>query len=155
MIRKVKMDLSSQKKNAAQILGCSKKKIVFDPDSLDEIKEAITKVDLRNLIKKKKIMLRNVKRQSKVRSRIRKKQRQKGRRRGFGSRKGKKTSRLGRKRKWINKIRTQRILLKSLRDKKKVVRKDYRDLYLKAKGGFFRSKKHIMLYLEENKLIQK
>lgn len=145
------MKLGPQKKNAAQILKCSEKKIVFDPSRLDEVKEAITKEDMRDLIKKKIIKLKKTKEISKVRSRIRKKQRQKGRQRGFGSRKGKR--RKG-KRDWINRIRVQRRLVKGLRNTGKISKKDYRNLYLKAKGGFFRSKRHIKLYIEENKLLK-
>jgi len=149
------MDLKKKKKMAAELLKCSKKKIVFDTNSLDEIKEAITKIDIKNLMKKKKIMLKDTKRKSNVRARIRKIQRRKGRQRGFGSRKGKKTARLSRKRIWINRIRIQRWLLKKLRNDKSIDNKIYQDLYLKAKGGFFRSRKHIMFYLDENRLLIK
>lgn len=52
------------------------------------------------------------------------------------------------------KIRNQKNLLKSLRDKSLITRKNYRILFRKAKGGFFRSKRHIEIYLAEHKLIQ-
>jgi len=45
--------------------------------------------------------------------------------------------------------------LKDLRDKDLVTKKDYHELYLKSKGGFFRSKRHIKLYLEEHRLIKR
>jgi ribosomal protein L19E len=36
-----------------------------------------------------------------------------------------------------------------LKEKKIIDDKLYRELYLKSKGGFFRSKRHIKIYLEE------
>ena len=150
--KKEKMELKFQKDLAAQILKCSRKKIIFDPTRLSDIKESITKADIRDLIKKKVIKLKKFKESSKVRARIRKEQKKRGRQKGFGSRKGKKKKG---KREWINKIRVQRRLLKSLREEKKINKKSYRNLYLKAKGGFFRSKRHVMLYIEENKLLKK
>ena len=46
----VKMNLIVQKRIAADILGCSKKRVVFDQERLSDIKEAITKADLRGLV---------------------------------------------------------------------------------------------------------
>jgi len=143
------MRLDNQKRLVAQILKCSKKRVKFDPDRLSDIKEAITKADIRNLIKDKAIMKIAKKGVSRVRVRKRLVQRRKGKQSGPGSRKGSRGARLPGKREWINKIRTQRGLLKKLKDKKIIDKKLYRDLYLKAKGGFFRSKRHIKLFLEE------
>ena len=42
-----------------------------------------------------------------------------------------------------------------VRDKEKLTKTDYRSLYLKAKGGFFRSIRHLKLYMEEHKMIKK
>ena len=44
------MELKIQKRLAAQILKCSQHKIVFDNSKLKDIKEAITKVDIKTLI---------------------------------------------------------------------------------------------------------
>lgn len=143
------MKLDNQKRLAAQILKCSKKRIRFDPDRLSDIKEAITKVDIRGLIKDKAIIKIAVRGSSRGRARKRLAQRRKGKQRGEGSRKGSRGARLPAKREWINKVRTQRDLLKKLREKKVIDDKLYREFYLKLKGGFFRSRRHIKLYLEE------
>ena len=80
------MELKSQKRIAAQILKCSKKKVVFDVNSLNEIKEAITKADIRNLLKKRVIRFNtNKKEKSNIKSRIRKEQKKKNRQKGDGS----------------------------------------------------------------------
>ena len=104
----IKMELKLQKRLAAQILKCSPKKVRFDPERLQDIKETITKADIASLIKDKAIKKRDSKSTSKVRIRKRKQQKRKGRRKGFGSRKGRKTAKLSRKSSWINKIRVQR-----------------------------------------------
>ena len=143
------MKVNNQKRLAAQILKCSKKRIRFDPNRLSDIKEAITKVDIRGLIKDKVITKIPAKGVSRGRARKRLVQRRKGKQKGEGSRKGSRGARLPRKREWINKIRAQRELLKKLKEKKIIDDKLYRELYLKSKGGFFRSKRHIKLYLEE------
>jgi len=143
------MKLDNQKRLAARILKCSKKRVRFDPDRLEDIKEAITKIDIKGLIKDnaiRKIAARGV---SRGRARKRLVQRRKGKQRGEGSRKGSRGARLSKMREWINKVRTQRLLLGELKDRKIIDDKLYRELYSKSKGGFFRSRRHIKLFLEE------
>ncbi len=141
-----------QKRLAAEILKCSPKRIVLDSTKLGEIKEAITREDVRQMIESGAITKLQKQGVSKARHRKALMQKRKGRRKGPGSKKGKKTSRLGKKEAWMKKIRLQRKFLSEMRDKKIIGKKAYRDLYLKSKGGFFRSKRHIALYMEEHKL---
>ena len=61
--------LKLQKRLAASILGCSEKRIVFDTDRLEDIKEAITKLDIRSLIADKAIKAKPIKGVSRVRAR--------------------------------------------------------------------------------------
>ncbi len=144
-----------QKKLAAQILNCSPKKIRLDPDRLEDIKGSITKADIRSLIIDGAIYKVKKKGPSIGRSRHKKKKKSKGRRKGFGSRKGRKYAKESRKSRWINRIRNQKSLLKSLREKEHITKQVFRDLYLKAKGGFFRSRGHLKLYMQEHKLLKK
>ncbi|MEM2121569.1 MAG: 50S ribosomal protein L19e [Candidatus Woesearchaeota archaeon] len=146
------MNLKSKKRIAAKVLGCSPKRVVFNPERLEEIKEALTREDIRALVKDGAIIKKPKKSNSSFRIKKIKKQKAKGRRKGYGSRKGKKTARLPKKEAWMNKIRAQRALLKRLKEKKLISNETYRDLYLKAKGGFFRSRSHIITYLKDNKL---
>ena len=53
------------------------------------------------------------------------------------------------------KIRSLKAMLKVLRDKGMIETATYRNLYMKAKGGFFRSKRHLRLYVDEQGLIKK
>ncbi len=146
------MKLKIQKRLAAYILKCSPKRIAFDKERLDEIKESITKADIKSLIKDKAIIRTPVKGISRVRAKKRKLQKRKGRQKGAGSRKGKRTARLSKKDKRISTIRIQRDFLKNLREKGVISRNIYQNLYRKSKGGFFRSKRHIKMYIEENRL---
>jgi len=45
--------------------------------------------------------------------------------------------------------------LKELREKSLIDKKIYRDTYRKSKGGFFRSRRHIKIYMDENNLWSK
>jgi len=144
------MQLKIQKRLAAQLLKASENDIWLDSNRLDEIKESITKVDIKSLIKDKAIKSKKTRGISRHRARERKIQKSKGRRRGSGSIKGSKGARLNKKRKWINVIRIQRRFLQNLRDKNVIDKSYYRSLYMKSKGGFFRSKRHIKLFIEEH-----
>ncbi|MBW2999538.1 50S ribosomal protein L19e [Candidatus Woesearchaeota archaeon] len=147
------MKLVVQKRLAAEIMKCSQKRVWFDEEKLADIKEAITRADLKSLVNSGLIMEKPPKSISKVRTRARKLQKAKGRQKGAGRRKGKKTARLPKKTAWKNKIRVQRELLKSLRDKGNITSQVYQTLYSKSKGGFFRSKRHIKIFIKEQGLL--
>lgn len=131
-------------------MKCGENRVKFDESSLEEIKEAITKKDIRILVNKGIISRKRLLNTSRFHARSTRVQKNSGRRRAAGSRKGKKTARTPPKRAWINKIRLQRRLLKSLRDGKMIGSLDYHQLYMKSKGGYFRSKNHLKTYLQEH-----
>ncbi|HDN73692.1 50S ribosomal protein L19e [Archaeoglobales archaeon] len=143
------MNLNLQRRLAANLLKCGKNRVWFDLSSLDEISTAATKEDIRELIEKGLIKRKPLVGSSKARIRKKRMQKRKGRRRGHGSRKGKRTARMPRKRLWILKIRAIRRRLKHLRDTGKIDRRTYRILYRKAKGGEFRSVAHLNSYINQ------
>lgn len=147
--------MNSKKILAGKLLKASPSKVVFASDALSDIQKAITRSDMRGLIAIGKVSLRRSNQQSRGRARKLAVQKSKGRRSGRGSRKGAKYASVSRKELWMQKIRTQRKFLKELRSKELLTPSDYRNLYQKSKGGYFRNKRHIKLYLDENKLIQK
>lgn len=149
------MNLQVQKRLAAQILKCSPKRIVFDEHSLEDIKEAITKRDIKSLIADKIIQSKPARGISKASTRKNKNQKRKGLQKGQGSRKGKPTARVSKKENWMNKIRVQRTFLKNLKEKQLIDNKTFTTIMARAKGGFFRNRKHLKGYLEENKLFKK
>ena len=149
------MMLKLQKRLAAQVLKTSAKNIRINPESQADVKEAITKADIRSLINKGAIVAKPITSISRGRIRKAKEQKKKGRRKGHGSRKGKFGARLERKTEWVSRIRTQRKFLNELKEKNIITNKSFRELYSKSKGGFFRSKRHIKLYIEEHGIANK
>ncbi len=148
------MELNVQKRLSAGIFKCSPKRVVFDTERLADIKEAITKSDLRSLIEQGVIRSLPARGVSRSRGRINLNQKRKDKRKGHGSRKGAAGARTSRKRTWVNKVRLQRRYIKSLRAAKAVEQKEFVDIYKKIKGGFFRSKRHMELYLAEKGILK-
>jgi len=148
------MNLKTQKRIAADILKVGINRVKFDSEKLSEIKEAITKSDMRSLIGEGLVSKRPFLSQSKARARKIKEQKKKGNRKGPGSRKGTKNARLRSKTIWVTKIRVLRRFLKELKGKSMLESGDYRNLVLKSKGGFFRSRRHLKLYINEHKLVK-
>ncbi len=146
---------TAQRRLAADILKAGSTRVKFDPAKMSDIKEAITREDVKKLIKNGAIYKIQKQGISQYRARKIKIQKSKGRQKGAGSRKGSPFSRLGRKRAWILRVRVQRRFLKDLKQKKLVSSQAYSDVYQKIKGGYFRSRRHIKLYLEERNLFTK
>ena len=144
--------MKTQRRLAADILDTSPKHIKFNPNKLEDVEDAISREDVRQLIDEGTIFEKHHNAQSKAHARHLKKQKSKGRRRGRGSIKSGQNAREPRKKRWMKKIRSQRKLLKQLKQNERIDNKTYRELYNKAKGGYFRSKRHIKLYLEQNEL---
>ncbi len=149
------VNLTLQRRLAAQIMKCAPKKVSFDTESLTEIKESITKADIKGLIGTGVISIKSSHESSRGRARAKLGQKRKGLQKGQGSRKGTANARLNKKETWINKIRKLRELLKALKAKGLISNKVYRNLANKAKGGFFRSQRHMKTYLNEHNLIIK
>jgi len=134
---------------AAEILGVGESRIWIDPKRLSEATEAVSKDDVRKLIKEGVIKVEQKKGNSRARWKVRHEQRKKGRRRGYGKRKGKATARQDPKEAWMHRIRKIRRYLKYLRDHEVIDRRTYRELYLKAKGGMFDSLSNLKTYMRE------
>ena len=149
------MKLNLQKKLAAQMLKCGVNRVKFDETRLTDIKEAIKKTDIRTLIKEGAISEKRLLNTSGFWSRKRKLQKSKGKQKGQGSRKGKKTARTNPKRAWMNKIRLQRSYIKTLKNKELITIESYHQLYAKSKGGFFRSLRHLKMYVQEHSITKK
>ncbi|MBW2986700.1 50S ribosomal protein L19e [Candidatus Woesearchaeota archaeon] len=143
-----------QKRIAADAMKCSQKRVHLDPDKLTEVKEAITKADVRVLIKQGVIKEKPVKGISKARSKKIKQQKRKGRQKSGGSRKGKFSARANPKLVWMRSVRAQRKFLKELKDKDLLITGCFWELYRKSKGGFFRSIRHIKLFIKEKGLVK-
>lgn len=146
------MNISAQKRLAAEILKCGIHRVYVHPDYIDDVLMAITREDIKNLIKNKIIVKRTKVGVSRYRAKETKLKKQKGRSRGYGSRKGNKTARSPSKRNWINRIRPLRRELKKLRETDRIEVTTYRTLYMKAKGGAFNSVSTLHRYIDEHKM---
>ena len=147
-------DLSNQKRMAAAIMGCGVHRVWLDPEAADDIAVAITRADLRELIKKGSIAAAKPKGVSRGRARVRDVKRKYGHRKVQGSRKGTKGARNPRKDQWIKRIRALRARLKELRADGSLEKSTYCKIYRKAKGGEYRSVAHMESHLESQKLLK-
>ncbi len=142
------MDVSYQRRVAASILKCGLNRVWINPDHLDDVADAITREDIKELIDRNLIQKKQKKGISKGRARHLAAQKKKGRRKGPGSRKGKKHAEISKKERWMNTIRPIRGMLKELRDEGKINKHEYRRYYRRAKGGVYKSKAHLHLHLK-------
>lgn len=142
------MNLKNQRRVAAQLLKCGENRVWIDPNRLEDASDAITRGDVRTLIYSGAIAAKQKKGISRARTNYRKAQRAKGRRRGQGSRRGRKGARKPSKETWMQTIRPIRRKLKELRDAGKIDTATYREYYLKAKGGVFKSRPHLESHLK-------
>ncbi len=148
------MYLKMQRKMAAEIFKAGYHRVWFDEGDLEEIAGAVTREDIKRLINRGSIQLRQAKGISRARANKLMRQKEKGRRRGHGSRKGSQNSKVSSKRKWINTIRPIRKKLKELRSSGTIEPRVYRKTYLMAKGGMFRSRAYLESYLKEHKMMR-
>lgn len=148
------MDLSLQKRLASRVLGVGIKRVRIDPEAVSKVSAAITREDIRALVKDGSFVVKPVRGVSRARARAIQEQKRKRRRVGHGSRKGKKTARNPKKRNWITIIRPIRRRLAELREKGVIDRRTYRRLYGKAGGGLFRSLRHLDRYLHDHGLLK-
>jgi len=149
------MNLKPQKRMAAEILKCGENRVYFDPYLIEDISLAITREDIRNLIKQGVIHKKYKEGISKYRKNLKHQRKKKGKARGIGKRKGTKHARTPKKRAWIRRIRPIRRELKKLRDRKLITAVNYRKLYKNAKGGMFTSVAQLNRYIKEKEFIRR
>lgn len=138
------MNLAKKKQLAAALLNVGKNKIKFASDKLPEIKEAITKQDIRDLYKEGFITI-------KATAGKRKKTKRKTR---IGP--GKiRTKVKHRKRDYIRITRKLRNYLRELKNRGEIDRESYWETRKKVKRRYFKSKAYLKEYLEDMKKSKK
>ena len=137
------MQITNQKKMAAQLLKCGVNRIWIHPAFVDQISTAVQKDNIREFIEEGWIKAKPIKGTSRVRARHIAVQKAKGRRKGHGKRSGSANSRTPRKESWMRTIRSQRGTLVEMREEGTLESSQYRYYYRKAKGGSYRSLAHM------------
>ncbi len=135
------MNLRKKKELAAKSLGVGKNKIYFSPESLKEIKEAITKQDIKTLYEEGIIRIKPTPGRKKV---VRRK-----RRRGAGKIKMKIKHR---KQDYVKITRKLRSYLKALKNNNEISREVYYDTRKKIKMRAFKNMANFKEYLKSAKL---
>lgn len=148
------MDLKNQRRMASELLKCGVNRVWVDPNRSEDISDAITRADVRILINSGAIAARQKKGVSRGRAEFEKAQKRKGRQSGHGSRRGRKGARKPSKERWMQAIRPIRLKLKELRDTGKIDPATYRIYYLKAKGGVFKSRSHLISHLKSEDILK-
>lgn len=139
------MKLDKKKRLVARTLNLGLKRVKLDPDRHDELKEAITRQDIRDLVKTGVI-------------RVREKKGKKKGRKGKGGRRWGRKRRIKRKKKTMNRrisIDSIRKLRKYIRELKRQGRLDVRQFSMlgkKIKTRMFKSKAHFKSYLKNLKI---
>lgn len=150
------MNLKKQKQLVSRSLGVSPKRVKLStaPEHKKELQELISREGAKDLLSEGMITKLPPKGNSRTRANHIAAQKKKGRRSGHGSRRGTQNARFGDKDKWMVKIRALRLLLKKFKDDSRLETSTYRDLYRKAKGNYFRNKKHMLLFIEQKSLLK-
>lgn len=136
------MNLSNKKVMAAKVLKVGMNKVRIDPGNLERVVDAITKDDIRALIREGAIWVEPVKGISRGRTRTRRASKKK-RGRGSGSKKGASGARTPKKRSWVTKVRAIRNRLKKARERGDITGEVFDKLYLQIKGGQIKSVRHL------------
>jgi large subunit ribosomal protein L19e len=137
------MNLAGQRRLAAQIMKVGVGRVKFNPERQEEVSEALTRDDIRALIKSGAISKKPEVGVSRGRARARERQKKRGRGRGGGHRKGTAKARTPKKRAWISMIRAVRDELRKMRSNGEITPSEYRRLYVQAKGNLFTSRRHL------------
>lgn len=124
----------------------------MDPNRIEEAEAAITREEIRRLIHEKVIRPIPKKGVSRARARILHEKKKKGLRKGFGSRSGSPEALVPRKEIWIRRIRALRKRLRELKDDHSITERVYRQLYVMACSGSFKSAAELERYIDAHNL---
>lgn len=141
------MTLKFARRLAAELMDRGENAVRINPIALEKASKAMTREDVKRLIKDGSVYAIKKKHNLSKRSKLLRVKRAKGRRRGQGRRRGTDKARQGRR--WEKQVRSQRLLLRKLRSSGKLDRGSFRKYYLLIKGNSFPDKASLLLHLGE------
>lgn len=145
--------MNTVRRISSGMLGVGESKIRFKPDAVSKIAEALTREDVRSLIKDGSITAIERRGVSRIRGRARQVQKGKRRRTGHGSRRGTVSARKSGKETWMEKVRAQRRFLRESIANGSITKKDARRMYLMVKGNAFKGVKLLQLHAKDSNMI--
>ncbi|MCW4033851.1 MAG: 50S ribosomal protein L19e [Candidatus Bathyarchaeota archaeon] len=149
------MSLKSQRRLASEVMKIGESRVWIDPERIDYVESAITRDEIRKLVKEGVVKALPQKGVSRARARVFHEKRKKGLRKGPGGKSGPARSKISKKQAWINRIRPIRRRLTELKETRAITESAYRKMYDMSESGVFESKAELERYIRTHNLWRK
>ena len=143
--------LKLQKRLAASVLKCGKRRVWMDPSEINEIALANSRQNVRKLIKDGLIVRKHQLMHSRARVHVRHDAKARGNHTGYGKRRGTMNARIPEKLLWVRRIRVLRRLLRKYREAGKIDKHMYAHFYALAKGNRYKTKRVLIEQIHKKK----